>query len=76
MQCNVARVGDIVREIAKGDDAPEMRVWAMDGGGNLHCEWKGEHGPMEATFSPESVEMVSQRGEGSAHTFDPKPEPE
>lgn len=70
---NVARVGDIVREIAKGEDAPEMRVWAMDGGGNLHCEWKGTDGRMDQTFDPAQVEMVSQRGpaasEGSAQAL-------
>ncbi len=62
MQHHVARVGDIVKEIALGDDAPEMRVWAMDVGGcGLHCEWKGPDGREEKTFAPELVEIVSHR---------------
>lgn len=72
MQHNVARVGDLVREFVKGDDAPEMRVWAMDGGGNLHCEWKGPDGRMDKTFAPDELEIVSKRGpsEGDAQTLD------
>lgn len=61
MKHHEARVGDIVKEIAKGDDAPEMRVWAYDGGGNLHCEWKGPDGREEKTFDPCEVEIVSKR---------------
>ena len=59
-----ARVGDLVRETAKGADAPEMRVFATDGdGSHLHCEWKGEHGREEATFYPDVLTLVSKRGE-------------
>ncbi len=55
-----ARVGDIVQLTGGG---PEMRVFATDGdGSNLHCEWKGEDGRMEATFDPALVTLVSKRG--------------
>lgn len=57
-----ARVGDIVKEISKGDGAPEMRIFSATGDySHLHCEWKGEHGREEGTFSPEQLTLVSKR---------------
>ena len=64
-----ARVGDLVRETAKGPDAPEMRICSTDGcGSHLHCEWKGERGREEATFVPAELELVSKRGEPAKAT--------
>lgn len=74
MKHHEARVGDIVRLTGGG---PEMRVFALDGGGNLHCEWKGDDGPMEATFNPEVLEMVAQRSKDTLPQLgDPHPCPE
>lgn len=67
MKHHEARVGDIVRLTGGG---PDMRVFAYDGGGNLHCEWKGTDGPMEATFNPEVLDMVAQRSKEAASEGD------
>jgi len=67
MKNHDARVGDIVQLAAGG---PEMRVFAYDSGGNLHCEWKGNEGREEGTFDPAVLTMVAQRDEASAPADD------
>lgn len=71
MQHHVARVGDIVRKADK-PDGPEMRVFAYDSGGNLHCEWKGDDGRCEETFDPSVLVMVAERGKSP----DPEDKPD
>ncbi len=59
-----ARVGDIVTETVKGEDAPEMRIFGATGDhGILYCEWKGDEGRQEKTFTPEELTLISKRSE-------------
>jgi hypothetical protein len=59
-----ARVGDTVKEIAKGADAPEMRIAGATGDYSLlHCEIDGVE---VGTFTPEQLDLIRKQSAPAA----------